>query len=219
MADPHLHASRPAAGPEAVVAAATGIYLRCAPLDMSALATSLGIGRATLYRWVGNREDLLGKVLADAAERTFRAAARGVPGGGADYVVDVLGRFVAAVLAERPLQVFVRREPLLFIRLSTTSGAIESRVTDLVADLLEQEATAGRLILTLPAKALAGAVVRICDAHVYASFLGGREADVDTALDVVSLLLGAAGRRQRLLARVVSEVPRARNAERTEQLG
>nr|MDT0666308.1 hypothetical protein [Micromonospora sp. DSM 115978] len=71
MADPPPHTT----GAHAAVAAATAVYLRGSPLDMSALATSLGIGRATLYRWVGNREDLLGVVLADAAERTFRAAA------------------------------------------------------------------------------------------------------------------------------------------------
>nr|MDT0665228.1 QsdR family transcriptional regulator [Micromonospora sp. DSM 115978] len=124
------------------------------------------------------------------------------------------------VLAERPLQVFVRREPLLFIRLSTTSGAIESRVTHLLAQLLEQEADAGRLGLPLPATTLAGAVVRICDAHVYASLLGRHETDIDSALDVVSLLLGAAGQRQRLTApagSTGSDVPRARTVVPTER--
>jgi hypothetical protein len=40
---------------------------------MSALAAQLGIGRSTLYRLVGNCDDLLGVVLAEATERTFAA--------------------------------------------------------------------------------------------------------------------------------------------------
>src|SRR5689334_17008829 len=62
-----------AKGPHDVVEAATTCYLRGEPLDMSALAAQLGIGRATLYRWVGNREELLARVIAETSERTFRA--------------------------------------------------------------------------------------------------------------------------------------------------
>ena len=74
-------AARPASGavakgPHDVVEAATGCYLRGEPLDMSALATQLGIGRATLYRWVGNREELLARVIAETSERTFRTVVK-----------------------------------------------------------------------------------------------------------------------------------------------
>src|SRR5580698_3849125 len=59
----------------AVINAATQAYLRGEAVDMSALAAQLGIGRSTLYRLVGNRDDLLGVVLAEATERTFRREA------------------------------------------------------------------------------------------------------------------------------------------------
>ncbi len=49
----------------AAINAATQAYLRGEAVDMSALAAQLGIGRSTLYRLVGNRDDLLEVVLAE----------------------------------------------------------------------------------------------------------------------------------------------------------
>lgn len=103
---------RRAAGPEAAIQAATRIYLRGEPLDMSALATELGIGRATLYRWVGNREDLLSVVLAEGTERTYRAAIKGAQGQGVALILDSLRRFMTDVLETPALKALTQREPL-----------------------------------------------------------------------------------------------------------
>ena len=43
-------------------------------LDMTALATELGVNRVTLYRWVGSREKLLVEVIWDLGTRTLRDA-------------------------------------------------------------------------------------------------------------------------------------------------
>jgi AcrR family transcriptional regulator len=96
----------------AAINAATQAYLRGEAVDMSALAAQLGIGRSTLYRLVGNRDDLLGVVLAEATERTFRRAAAGAaPEGGVDLVLDVINRFMHAVIDAEPLQALCQREP------------------------------------------------------------------------------------------------------------
>ena len=58
----------------AAIDAATRIYLDGGSLDMSALAEDLGVGRTTLYRWVGNREDLLAAALLGAQLRLHHAA-------------------------------------------------------------------------------------------------------------------------------------------------
>jgi AcrR family transcriptional regulator len=195
----------PAKGPADVITLATRAYLDGEPIDMSALAHQLGIGRATLYRWVGNREELLGVVLAEATERTFRVAERqaltaagpdyvtGGAGsaGGTDYVVDVIARFMRAVLAAPGLKALTQREPMVFIRLATTPGAIEDRAAVLIGGLLEREHDAGRLPLVLPVSALAVAIVRICDFHMYAHLLGRGAPEVETALEIVRVLLGA----------------------------
>ncbi len=41
-------------------------------VDMQALARSLGVNRATLYRWVGSREQLLTEILWSLIEPTIR---------------------------------------------------------------------------------------------------------------------------------------------------
>jgi AcrR family transcriptional regulator len=180
-----------AKGPHDVIEAATNSYLRGEPLDMSALAAQLGIGRATLYRWVGNREELLANVIAETSERTFRAVVKDASGEGVAFVVDAIGRFMQAVASAEPLQTLTQREPLLFIRLAMSPGVIEDRAATFVGELLDQEVAAGRLQLALPVPVLAEAIVRLCDAHLYANLLGRGAPEISTALDLVSLLLGS----------------------------
>jgi AcrR family transcriptional regulator len=185
--------SRPrAGGPADAIRAAARVYLRGEPLDMSALATELGIGRATLYRWVGNREDLLAAVLAEGTERTYRAAIQGAQGEGVPLVIDCMRRFMHSVLDTPALLALTQREPLLFIRLATMPGAIEDRSAELVAELLEQESALGRIRLILPSTVMAQAIVRICDSHLYAHLLGRNEPEIETGLQLVELLLNAA---------------------------
>jgi AcrR family transcriptional regulator len=181
-----------ASGPPDAIRAATRTYLRGEPLDMSALATELGIGRATLYRWVGNREDLLSAVLAEGTERTFRAAIKDADGEGVPLLLDCIRRFMHSVLETPALKALTQREPLLFLRLATMPGKIEGRAADLVSELLEQEAANGRVRLMLPAPVMAQAIIRICDSHLYAHLLGRGDPEVETALQLVSLLLRAA---------------------------
>jgi len=149
----------------AVINAATQAYLRGEAVDMSALAAQLGIGRSTLYRLVGNRDDLLGVVLAEATERTFRRAAAGATAeGGVDLVLDVINRFMHAVIDAEPLQALCKREPLVFIRLALLPGAVEQIAAKLIAEMLQTEATSGRLEASLSATTLSQAIVRMCDA-------------------------------------------------------
>ncbi len=161
---------------------------------MSALAAELGIGRATLYRWVGNREALLTTVLAEGTERTFRAAVKGAEGEGVPLVLDCLRRFMNGILDTPALKALTQREPLLFIRLATAPGAIEGRAAELVGELLEQEVANGRIQLTLPAPVMAQAIIRICDSHLYTNLLGQGDPEVETALQLVSLLLSRSDR-------------------------
>lgn len=159
---------------------------------MSALAVELGVGRATLYRWAGNREDLLGEVLAWATEQTFRAAVRDVgrQATGAARVLAVFEAMMRRVVTAEPLKALTQREPRLFVRLATSPGPVENVTAALVRELIEEEAGAGRIRPPLPVPVLAQALVRIADGPLYAHLLGGGEPRIDEALAVAAVLLG-----------------------------
>ncbi|WP_223838813.1 QsdR family transcriptional regulator [Saccharopolyspora pogona] len=176
---------------DAVLAAATREYLAGRPLDMSALASEVGIGRSTLYRLVGAREDLLSVVLGEAADRTFAYARKHTTApGGAERIVEVMDRFMRAVAAARPLQELSRREPLVIVRILLVPGPVEDISGRNVADMLAEESEAGRLELSLPPDILGLAIIRICDAHLYAPLLGRTDPEIETGLDLVAALLG-----------------------------
>jgi AcrR family transcriptional regulator len=170
--------------------AAASVYLAGEKLDMSWLADDLGASRATLYRWVGNRDDLLAVVLSEATERTYRQAIEQAQGRGTAYLLDFFNKVMCSIVASAPLRALTTREPMVFIRLAFLPGAIESAAARITAEVLARESDSGALKLTLAPEVLAKALVRICEVHLYAPLLGGDEPEIDTALDLVSLLLG-----------------------------
>src|SRR6266550_3010586 len=68
-------------------------WLESGRIDMGDLAAELGVSRATLYRWVGTKERLLGEVLWTFAEATFRDARAKTSGTGARYLADATERY------------------------------------------------------------------------------------------------------------------------------
>src|SRR6476469_7548669 len=74
-------------------------FLAAERIDMSALADELGVNRVTLYRWVGAREQLLVEVVWSLADRTLARIAADVRPGGAERVVEIVTRFLEAVIA------------------------------------------------------------------------------------------------------------------------
>ena len=176
-------------GRQAVLAAVTRRYLNGERVDMSDVAHELGIGRATLYRWAGNHDDVLAEVLADQTEWLFRHTLVDDGTRGAERVLGVVEGFMRAVLESVPLKALTARDPLLFLRLATMPGAIEDRAGQLLLEVLEQETAAGQLRLALPAPVLAPAIVRVADALMYRHLVGAEEPDVRSALDLVRLLL------------------------------
>ena len=71
------------ATPKDALELATATHLAGRRVDMGTLARELGVGRATLYRWFGSREELLEQMLL-ARARTFIALAREQAGGAGD---------------------------------------------------------------------------------------------------------------------------------------
>ena len=73
-------------------------FLAAERIDMSALAAELGVNRVTLYRWVGSRNQLLVEVVWSVGARTLEKVDAGVKERGAERVVQVVTRFLDAVI-------------------------------------------------------------------------------------------------------------------------
>ncbi|MFI5606323.1 QsdR family transcriptional regulator [Amycolatopsis sp. NPDC051903] len=171
-----------------VVRAATEAYLRGESIDMSALAAELGLSRATLYRRVGNHEQLLGRVLADSTERTYRAVEAAVTGPpGLATTLVVVERFMHTVVTLTPLRQLATHDPALFAKVIMAPGEVEARATQLFTELLDRNG----LRFDVPTTAVAQAVIRIGDSFMYSQLLGG-EPRLDDAVRVIGLLLATA---------------------------
>jgi AcrR family transcriptional regulator len=171
-----------------VVRAATTAYLECRALDMSALAADVNLSRATLYRRIGNYDGLVGRVLADQTEQTFRLCVETASGDGIERVRNVVKRFVDLVHRAEPLRVFITRDPLLFVRVTLAPGHVETRATTLFTELLANSGVE----FSVPITALALAIVRSGGSLTFTHLLGDPESATDNVIALVDLLLNSA---------------------------
>lgn len=171
-------------------------------VDMRALARTLNVDRATLYRWVGSREKLLTEILWSMISRTIEAQqaepdgarASGRPRGAAEAgqspAAAVINGTVRAVIANPGMQRFIEREGELALRLLTTRATgFEARLIALIAGLIDTEAAAGRLRTAIPLADLPYVVVRIMESYIYLGLITGEHPDPDRAARVIDALL------------------------------
>jgi AcrR family transcriptional regulator len=165
-------------------------------IDMQALARQLNIDRATLYRWVGSREQLLTEILWSLIAQTIETLrtnhiGSGPPATAGESVAAaiVIGA-VRSVIANTGMQRFLDREGDLALRLLTTKATdFQARLVHLIAQLIHQEASAGRLNTTIPIDDLPYVLVRIMESYTYLGLITGEHPDPDRAARVVNALL------------------------------
>jgi AcrR family transcriptional regulator len=178
---------------EQVLAAARERYLAGRRIDMLALAGELGVGRATLYRWFGSREGLIGEVVATEAERLFERARAKADGSGAKALIDTFDRINRALSKSTALRAFVESERGTALRILTTSGGpVQPRAVEGIAALIRQEADAGAYEPPVDPSTLAYAVVRLAEAFIYNDTVAGIRGDVDRLREVQAVMLGLA---------------------------
>src|SRR5436305_5590207 len=108
-------------------------------IDMSALAGELGVNRVTLYRWVGSRNQLLVEVVWSVGERTLERVEARVRDRGAERVVQVVTRFLDAVITSDGMQRWLTEEGELAMRLLTRGDAgFQPRLIDWIYRLLSE---------------------------------------------------------------------------------
>ncbi len=172
-------------------------------VDMQALARMLNVDRATLYRWVGSREELLSEILWSLIDPTIETLRKAhcqsgqpaVPGQspavpGQSPAAAVITGTVRAVIANQGMQRFLDREGDLALRLLTTKASgFEARLVALIADLVSEEAESGRLTSAVPLDDLPYVLVRIMESYIYLGLITGEHPDPDRAARVINALL------------------------------
>jgi AcrR family transcriptional regulator len=167
-------------------------------VDMQALARTLNVDRATLYRWVGSREQLLAEVLWSLIDPTIsrlrQRAATGDPSAlSQSPAAVVITGIVRSVIANEGMQRFLDREGDLALRLLTTRASdFETRLIALIGEFVSAEAAAGRLSAAVPLDDLPYLLVRVMESYIYLGLITGEHPDPDRAARVINALLPGA---------------------------
>lgn len=158
--------------------------------DIGQLARELGIGRATAFRWVGNRESLYGEVIGRYFEEAFRHWRRTATGDGTSYFVEVTRQVLRIIVDSTALRTFVEQDPNYAIRvLMSGSGPVQARGTKAIDELLSELESQG-VVLPIDRSSMAWLIFRIGESFVYRDVLTGEPPDVEPAITAISILVG-----------------------------
>jgi AcrR family transcriptional regulator len=191
---------RPAAASrEDVLQAATHHYLRGRRVDVQAIAAELGVGRTTIYRWFGSREELIGEVLVSVTKPLLDEARAGARGHGAEKLLDTFDRFNRSLVEAPALRRFVDAEREAAVRIITSgTGNVQRRNVEMITAVIDDEVRAGRYDPPVDPSTLGYAVVRLAEAFIFNESATALADSVDRLRDVEAALLGCSpGQRRR----------------------
>jgi AcrR family transcriptional regulator len=161
-------------------------------IDIGKLAHELGVGRATVFRWVGTRENLYGEVCSALFARELERARGAAKGTGVAKLLDTLAGLLRSLATAAPLRRFVADDPEFALRVLTSRASpVQYRCTVAIRELLDELIAAGALEPALPSDELAYVIVRITEAFLYRDVLTGDAADVEAAIRAIGILVKA----------------------------
>lgn len=162
-------------------------------LDMKALGEELGLSRATLFRHVGAREELLGKALALLTQQMLHTAAdRGdKKRRHGELRSAAFGEQMNTIVMHATgLRTLLDDESTLTLRVLTDPlGPVQPMVVAFVERLLHSDIAEHGLTSIIEPNALAYALVRMGESFLYADVLANREPDLETANRLQQALL------------------------------
>jgi hypothetical protein len=168
-------------------------------LDTRTFAASIGISRSTLFRRVGNRDDLLGDALWYLADRTMAAAVRrwartegaAVRGGDGELrCLAVMREYRSAIAANKGFRRFLDDEPTVAIRVLTDPhGRVQPRVMTAHVELLRRDVEDGGFVPAVGLDSLGYAIVRLGEAFLYSDVLASRAPDLAAASTLLAALV------------------------------
>lgn len=187
----------PAAGAtrEQVLARTTAIFLACQRIDVQAVAADCGVGRATLYRWFGSREELIGEAMLGVVSERFSTVRQSVTGHGATALLDTLDLIYRGLSAAPHISAFIESERATALALMTSSsGPLHPRMVQLVRSLIEAEVDNGGYEPPTDPTTLAYVLVRLTEGLLFNYAEDDIPKDLEHLREVVAALLGIPGR-------------------------
>ncbi|MBN8869805.1 MAG: hypothetical protein J0H66_07985 [Solirubrobacterales bacterium] len=165
-------------------------YLARERIDMQSLANELGIGRTTLYRWVGDRDSLISEMLSEMVVEVIGAAIEEAEGDGLQRTIDGMRRFMVTTAGFAPLRHLVQTEPELGLRVMLAPG---SGVSTAITAELQTEIERTRPEWTgEKAAELADVLTQIGMAYEWGNIAVRSEPEIDRAIRAMETLVRAA---------------------------
>ncbi|HUA73860.1 MAG TPA: QsdR family transcriptional regulator [Solirubrobacteraceae bacterium] len=167
-------------------------FIECEPLEMPLLAEQLGITPQTLAQWCGDRESLLGEVVASLSLDLLRVARQEHAGEhGTALVLAVYEQFACSAVNFRPLQMLLQDDPTLALRILTSrTGHVHPTMVNAIHDLLIEEHRLGALATPEPElRNLAYAIVRMAEAFLYNDAVLATEPQIHRSTEIVGRLM------------------------------
>lgn len=182
---------RPAAATrEEVLDAALRRYLRGRRVDIQAIAAEVGLGRATVHRWFGTREALIGEVMVLAAAPTLEASRAEASGKGGPALLEAFDRFNRELADAPALRQFVEAEREAALRIITSrNGIVQPRMVTMITDLITDEVRTGDYEPPVEPAVLGYAIVRLAEAFLFNDAALGSRGDLDRLREVEAALL------------------------------
>lgn len=173
------------ASPEDAIDLARVRILEGKRIEMRTLAEDLGIGRTTLYRWVGERDELVEEVFVGLVDDWFQLVSSQASGTGRGRLIDIFTRFLDVASASTPLSDFASREPALTMRLLLDrKGKVATRSKELISTLVAEH---------LPEREVPENIIDAIEmstaALVWANIAAEREPDIQGAISLTETLI------------------------------
>ncbi|WP_420390136.1 QsdR family transcriptional regulator [Marinobacter sp.] len=182
------------ATPADVILRARRLWLKGQRIHLASLSEELNIGRATLFRWIGNKDLLMGEALWSLYDSLRQDAIDHTTGHGVDYVVGVFRYINSILLHSEPLRRFVHDDPEYALKILTSSqSTLHSRTVEANTRILKEQVAAGFIQPPMNLESLSYFMVRLAESCLYADIIGGREPrdeELEDACTAVRILLG-----------------------------
>ncbi len=160
---------------------------------MRELARGLGVARNTLYRWCGDREDLLTDVIWSITEELiqhFEAATEHLRG--RERLRAGIEMFVTYSSQDHALRTFLDHERFTALRVMTASRDGQSHQDRVVAELtriIAEEDQRTDLRLGAPPEIVAYTIGRVMAGFIYNDQIATVDVQLDKAMQVLDYLL------------------------------